>query len=130
MRSCAGNFLFWSVGKRVETKDYISVLNPKQLKAAELLADPDFKGTITDLCAEIGVARSTYYKWLDNEEFRHYTGSLIDKYAESDYSRAWKSLMRRVDAGDISALRLYFELQNKVKAAGSVSINFIEDIGS
>lgn len=95
-----------------------------------MLADPDFTGTITDLCAEIGVARSTYYKWLDNEEFRQYTGSLIDKYAESEYSRAWKALMRRVDAGDISALRLYFELQNKVKAAGSVSINFIEDIGS
>lgn len=129
MRFHAGG-IFLSGGKRMETKDYISILKPKQRKAAELLADPDFKGTITDLCAEIGVARSTYYKWLDNENFRQYTGTLIDKYAESEYSRAWKALMRRVDAEDISALRLYFELQNKVKAAGSISIHFIDDIGS
>ena len=45
-------------------------LTSKQRKLAELLANPDFTGSITELCRECGVARSTYYKWLDKPELQ------------------------------------------------------------
>lgn len=90
-------------------------LNRKQIKAAERLADPEFRGTITELCGKVGVARSTFYDWLGKEEFRSYVDGLIDRYTDSELSRVWKSLMRLIDRGDIQAIKLYFELKGRYK---------------
>ena len=100
----------------------------KQRKAAELLADPEWSGTITELCAQVGVDRTTYYKWIDKPEFNEYVSTLIEKYMSGEYSRAWKALMRRVDTGDVQAIRLFFELQKRVNSAGAVTINFVDDV--
>ena len=97
------------------TKRNKTVLGKKQLKAAEMLSNPDFSGTITQLCECIGVARSTFYRWLEDETFRDYVDGLIDRYTDSELSRVWKALMRRIDAGDIQAIKLYFELKGKYK---------------
>ena len=68
-------------------------LTSKQRKLAELLANPDFIGSITELCRECGVARSTYYKWLDKPEFTQYVDSLISKFTSSELSTVWKALI-------------------------------------
>lgn len=90
-------------------------MSRKQIKAAEKLANPDFDGTITQLCEEVGVARSTFYDWLGKEDFRAYVDSLIDRYTDSELSRVWKALMRQIDGGDIQAIKLYFELKGRYK---------------
>lgn len=114
------------------TKSNTNGLNRKQRRAAEMLANPEFGGTITDLCAEIGVARSTFYDWLGKEEFKNYVDGLIDRYTDSELSRVWKALMRRVDAGDIQAIKLYFELKgrykNEVNLGGSVRTVIVDDL--
>lgn len=97
------------------TKSDKSSLNRKQIKAAEMLANPDFSGTITELCSVVGVARSTFYDWMSQKEFRKYTDELIDLYTDGELSRVWKALMRRIDVGDIQAIKLYFELKGKYK---------------
>ena len=97
------------------TKRNSTGLNKKQIKAAEMLSNPDFDGTITRLCECVGVARSTFYHWLEDEVFRDYVDNLIDRYTDSELSRVWKALMRRVDVGDIQAIKLYFELKGKYK---------------
>lgn len=88
-------------------------LTPKQRQMAEMLANPDFKGTITELCEICDVARSTFYKWMDKKYFRQYLNDLIDKYCDSELSRVWKALIRRCEIGDIQAIRLYFEQREK-----------------
>lgn len=95
-------------------------LTRQQLRAAEMLANPDFTGTVTSLCEEIGVARSTFYKWLGNGEFRRHVDDLIGKYTDSELSRVWKALMRCIDAGDLQAIRLYFDLKGKYGLTGAV----------
>ena len=95
-------------------------LTRQQLRAAEMLANPDFTGTVTSLCEEIGVARSTFYKWLGNDEFRRHVDDLIGKYTDSELSRVWKALMRCIDAGDLQAIRLYFDLKGKYGLTGAV----------
>lgn len=87
----------------------------KKLLMAKRLADPDFQGTITDLCAQVGVARSTFYDWIGDENFRSYVDELIDKYTDSELSRVWKALMKLIDKGDFQAIKLYFELKGKYK---------------
>ena len=113
------------------TKRNKTVLGKKQLKAAEMLSNPDFSGTITQLCERIGVARSTFYRWLDDETFRDYVDGLIDRYTDSELSRVWKALMRRVDVGDIQAIKLYFELKGRYKqdAVGrDAGVQIVDDI--
>lgn len=114
---------------RMATKDNKEwAPNIKQRKAAELLADPEWRGTITELCLQVGVDRTTYYKWIAKPKFNEYVSTLIDRYMSGEYSRAWKALMRKIDCGDTKAIRLFFELQKRVNSTGSVTINFVDDV--
>lgn len=90
-------------------------LSKKQLAVAELLADPSFMGTITELCARCDVPRRTFYNWRDEPLFCEYVDSLIDKYTDSELASVWKSLIRACMDGNVQAMRLYFELKNKFK---------------
>lgn len=87
----------------------------KKMQMAKMLADPEFRGTITQLCDKVGVARTTFYDWIGDDEFRAYVDGLIEKYTDGELSRVWKSLMRLIDNGDIQAIKLYFELKGKYK---------------
>lgn len=87
----------------------------KKLKMARMLADPEQTGSITELCAKVGVARTTFYDWIGDDDFRGYVDSLIERYTDSELSRVWKALMRLIDRGDIQAIKLYFELKGKYK---------------
>lgn len=92
-----------------------SGLTGKRRKAAEMLANPDFRGTITELCNTIGVPRRTLYNWLGDDGFRAEVDGLIERYTDSELSRVWKSLMRLIDKGNLNAIKLYFELKGKYK---------------
>jgi hypothetical protein len=119
------------VGK-VATKSDKLLLAGKKKKLAELLANPDFNGTITELCEKIGVARSTFYKWLEDEDFTKYVNSLIDKYTDSELSSMWRALINRAKTGDVQAIKLYFELKGRYKTAvdlsGSAVVQIISDV--
>lgn len=93
-----------------------SGLTGKRRKAAEMLANPEFRGTITELCNTIGVPRRTLYNWLGDDAFRSEVDGLIERYTDSELSRVWKSLMRLIDKGNLNAIKLYFELKGKYKA--------------
>ena len=87
----------------------------KKLKMAQALANPDCQQSITDLCKEVGVARTTFYDWIGDNQFRVYVDELIERYTDSELSRVWKALMRKIDKGDMQAIKLYFELKGKYK---------------
>ena len=95
-------------------------LKPKQIKLANRLADPGFTGTVTQLCDEIGVARSTFYDWMGQEKFREYLADLIDKFADSELATVWKALIKKCSAGDVQAMRLYFDVRER-SAGGRAS---------
>lgn len=106
--------------------------NGKKKEMAEKLANPDFTGTIGELCKSVGIARSTFYKWTDDPEYRQYIDKLIEKYTDSELSAAWKALINRALSGDVPALKLYFELKGKYKQNvtldGAVIISGGEDV--
>lgn len=104
------------------TNEKSKVLTPKQRRMAEALVNPDFDGTITELCEQMGVPRRTYYNWLDNPAFREYMSSLIEKYADSELAMVWKSLLNQCSRGNIKAIKLYFERRDMVKKESSGGI--------
>lgn len=103
-------------------------LSAKQRKLAEKLANPDFDGTITKLCEQCGVARSTFYKWMDLPQFREYLEYLIDKFANSELSTVWKALVRKCSMGDVQAMRLYFEIRAKTNDEKEGGVQIIDDV--
>lgn len=92
-------------------------LSETQIKMAEMLADPECGSrTISEICEEIGINRSTYYKyWRNSENFRNYVNELIEKYTDSELAAVWRALIGRCMDGDISAIKLFFEMKGKYK---------------
>lgn len=103
----------------------------KKRKVAEELVNPDSTKSITEICREHGISRTTFYKWQKDLDFNGYVNFLIDSYTDSELANVWKALIRKACRGSVEAQKLYFELKNKYKQEIEVcgqTITFIEDI--
>lgn len=89
-------------------------LTKKQINALPLFVDPSIT-SITKIAEELGVARSTIYSWLDDEEFKTAVDKKIEKYTDSQEAHIWKSLINKAKDGNVRAIKLYFEMKNKYK---------------
>jgi len=90
-------------------------LTQKQRNLAEILANPDIEGTITDKCKIAGVDRKSYYNWIKKPEFVAYVNYLVEKHTDAFLSRAWSALCRKAESGDTAALKLFFEMKNQYR---------------
>jgi len=84
---------------------------PKQLKLLEAYLNPDIAASVTAVCKDADVSRTTYYEWMKDEAFcewfwdefnRHKThirAQLVKigvRRAKEDH-RYWADMMRRMD---------------------------------
>ena len=88
----------------------------KRKKVAEMLANPDFTGTMTELIENVGVPRTTFYRWLEDEQYIEYINSLVERYTDSELAAVWKALVRECRKGNVQAIKLFFELKGKYTA--------------
>ena len=115
--------------KQKQIAELRSKLTPAQRKCADIETDPNWDGTVCDLCEQIGVARSTYYAWLNHDEdYIAYREMMLRGFSDAILPKAWRALSMRCEAGDVSALRLFFELVGKSQTAGTVVINIHDDL--
>lgn len=87
-------------------------INTRMKKCAEMLISNEFDGNISKLCDELGIARSTFYRWYDKKEFKAYINFLIDRYTETELFAIWKSIIETAKKGSPQALKLFFDLKN------------------
>ncbi len=87
----------------------------KKRKLAELLVNPDCNKSITEICKEINISRTTFYNWQREADFNGYVNYLIDSYTDSELANVWKALIKKACSGSVDAQKLYFELKNKYK---------------
>lgn len=85
----------------------------KKRKFAEKICSPDFDGNISNLCKEFNIARSTYYRWMDDMGFTGYCEWLVNKYTDSELANMWRSLINAGKNGSVEALKTYFDLKGK-----------------
>lgn len=98
-------------------------ISAKMKKCAEKLISSEFDGNISRLCDELGIARSTFYRWYDKKEFKQYINFLIDRYTETELFEIWKAIIETAKKGSPQALKLFFDLkhlQNKNIDSGGV----------
>lgn len=103
------------------TKPNKKLFGGKKGKAAEMLTDPDYTGSITQLCQDVGVARSTFYKWMKEPDYLSYLQERIDRFTDCELSAVWKALIAKCKSGDVQAIKLYFELKGKYSLKVEVS---------
>lgn len=105
--------------KQNETKTECNIIDARMAIAAELLANPDFSGTKEEIAREAGVSRTTLYRWLRNPDFVALVNQLVAQYADAELAMVWKSLCKQIQAGNLQAIRLYFELRERSKQTAS-----------
>lgn len=105
--------------KQNETKTERNIIDARMAIAAELLANPDFSGTKEEIAREAGVSRATLYRWLRNPDFVALVNQLVAQYADAELAMVWKSLCKQIQAGNLQAIRLYFELRERSKQTAS-----------
>ena len=101
------------------------MLNPKQKRAAEMLANPDCTLSKSEIADAVGVQPETFYRWLLDREFLAEAETLSRRYAEAEVSLIRKSVITGCRSGDAKSIKLFFDLQNTL--AGSADCLSAED---
>lgn len=89
--------------------------NSKLKKVAELIVDPNDTRTLKEKFESEGVTDETFLQMLDDEKILGYVNRLIEKYTELERSQIWTALIKGAKAGDVRAIKLYFELKKESK---------------
>lgn len=98
-------------------------LSPKQVQMAEMLANPESEyASVSEMCRKIDISRNTYYsKWLRDEAFTSYVDELIARYTDAELASVWRALIKQCIAGNVTAIKLFFELKGKYRQQIDVS---------
>ena len=96
-------------------------ISAKKRALADLLCDPECKMSITDMCYAVGIARSTYYSWLESDEYREYLESVIRRYTDGELPNVWKALVKKASHGNVEAIKLFFEMKGKYRQEIDIS---------
>ena len=117
---------------KLDTNGMYPNLKPKQRKVAETLCNPENNMSITELCKEYKISRQTFYNWQSDSDFKGYVEWLLNNFTDSALPRAWKEVIKKVEAGSMDAIRMLFEIkgvcQNEINLKGG-GVTIINNIG-
>jgi len=108
-------------------------LSATQKKCAELLVMKDINGmNINKIAEEIGVNRSTIFRWKQTKEFNDYLNGLADEFQRSFLADAFSELRTIMKHGrtheKLKAVELILKNQGKLKDNTEANINVKQEI--
>lgn len=109
--------------KEEKTKGMYPSLKPKQRKVAEALVDPEDDRTVTQLCKDFKISRTTFYNWQKDPNFMGYVEFLVESFTTSIIPKAWKQISRKINEGNMEAIRMLLEVKGKLQKDTSVNNN-------
>lgn len=98
-----------------KTKGMYPNVKGKKRKIAEALVDPDDERNVTALCKDFKISRTTFYNWQKDADFLGYIDFLIDSFTTSIIPKAWKEIAKKINKGNMDAIRMLFEIKGKYK---------------
>lgn len=105
------------------------LLTPVQLTLANSLLNMHDKRSVREKLKECGVTSSTYNGWLSAPAFRNYLASRGEQLFGSHDHEAYAALLGVATAGDVSALKLFFEMRGIYNPKVSVEVNIPQVLG-
>ena len=114
----------------INNRGFFPGVKGKKRRIAEEITSPEFDGNISELCRKQNISRQTYYRWLDDMDFRGYCEWLIGKYTDSELANMWRNVIKAGNNGDVTAMKLYFELTGRFKQQIDISggVVIVDDI--
>lgn len=89
-----------------------STLSKKQRELCHMMADPDFRIlSKTDMADKLKISRPTLYKYLERKDVQDYIKELVDFYTDGELGNIWKAHIRECKRGNISAIKLFYEMK-------------------
>jgi transcriptional regulator with XRE-family HTH domain len=98
----------------------------QQLEFAELWLDYTQKLTLEQIAEKLGCSRTAIWKWHQNKDFINWLNEKSDKMLRSALSRIHKSLIRKAELGDVSAIKLYLENLGEFVAKSEITVGWKE----
>ncbi len=89
----------------------------KQRQAAQLLVRPDHPCTLREMSELLEVPVSTLSRWRSDPKFQRYLQQMSQRYAtpQGERQRIWEALVAQCEGGNVSAIKLYFELSRQME---------------
>lgn len=108
-------------------------LSASQKKCAELIVMKDInKMNMNQIAEEVGVNRSTVFRWKQTKEFNDYLNSLADEFQRSFLADAFGELRTIMKHGrtheKLKAVELILKNQGKLKDNTEVNATIKQDI--
>lgn len=101
------------LAKHGELKRNQSRVTDKQLATAMTILNPMDKRSHTAKLKSLGVLPTTYNGWMQNKVFTDFMRQQASDMFGDAMPLAEEALVRKVMAGDTSAIKLYFEVQGR-----------------
>lgn len=110
-----------------------SGLSATQKKCAELIVMKDInKMNINQIAEELGVNRSTIFRWKQTKEFNDYLNSLADEFQRSFLADAFSELRSIMKHGrtheKLKAVELILKNQGKLKENTEVNATIKQEV--
>lgn len=94
---------------------------------ARMMADPEERRSISEICDVLGISRQTYYNWVKDEKFITEVSNLVDRFTDAELGSVWKALLDKCKSGDLGAISMFFEMKGKYtkerEVDGNININ-------
>jgi hypothetical protein len=90
-------------------------LKAKQIRLLETALEAGFHRNITAICSDAGVSRVTFYRWMDDPQFRDAWEGLWKRMAARHLPSAVSAIVAKAQKGDVSASRLLAEMAGVLK---------------
>lgn len=71
------------------------------------------EGALEEILAGRGLSPGTFFSWLEEPAFSGYLRQQTRARTDAAILSAWKALLRGVERGETSAIKLFFELKAK-----------------
>lgn len=97
-------------------------LSARQLKAIEMLMDIENPKTNAEIATQIGVTEATLYNWLKDPRFLEALNEYAEKLMRLSRYRVNRALLRKIDAGDVQAMKLYFEKIGEIQKLSALKV--------
>ena len=108
-----------------KNKGMYPAIKGRKRKLAEALVDPQDERNVTELCKAFGISRTTFYNWQKEADFMGYIEYLVESFTTSIIPKAWKQISKKIDKGDMEAIRMLLELKGKLVNNSCVNNNVV-----
>lgn len=108
-----------------KNKGYYPAVKGKKRKVAEALVDPEDERNITELCKDFKISRTTFYNWQKEPEFMGFVNYLVESFTTSIIPKAWKQISKKIDKGDMEAIRMLLEVKGKLQKDTNINNNVV-----